>query len=358
MNVLHTIISFNVGGAEKLLVDTMNNWDCDNDSIILCIINNSYKDNMINRINNRDGLKIEYLNREIGSKNLNFLRKYISLIKENKIDIIHCHDKESVIIGSIAKLIYPKLKIYYTVHDTGIYETIGKTNILMHKIFVKNMIAISDAVKKDILSRGIKENKVTVIHNGIDFSPYEKIIKQKDEYYNIGCVARIQPKKKGQDVLINAIKIVKDKYPIVRCYFAGGYEEKDKSDMDMLKRLIDENGLAKNIFFLGSIDNVPKFLENMDLFVLPSRQEGFGLVVVEAMAAKIPVIASDIDGPKEIIGDNKYGTLFKSENHIDLANKIIMNIENHKDVYDVYSYAKKNFSINSMIDKLLEVYRK
>lgn len=357
MNILHTIISFNVGGAEKLLVDTLNNWNYDNDSITLCIINNSYKNNMINRMNKRNKLKIEYLNRKSKSKSLKFLKKYMDIIKDNHIDIVHCHDKESIIIASIAKLIYPKLKIYYTIHDTGIYETLGRINVLLDKIFVKKIIAISDAVKQDILSRGIGENKVTVIHNGIDFLPYEQITKQKDKYYNIGCVARIQPKKKGQDILINAIKIVKESYPNVRCYFAGGYEEKDKNDMNILEKLIKENQLDKNITFLGSIDNVPEFLGKIDLFVLPSRQEGFGLVVVEAMAARVPVIASNIDGPKEIIGDNKYGTLFECENHIDLANKIISNIESYKNTDDIYNYAKKYFSINSMIKSIVDIYK-
>ena len=321
MNILHTIISFNVGGAEKLLVDTLNNWNYDNDSITLCIINNSYKTNMISRINKRNKLKIEYLNRISKSKNLKFLKKYMDIIKNNHIDIIHCHDKESIIIASIAKLLYPKVKIYYTIHATGIYKTLGKINILIDKIFV------------------------------------EKIIKKTDKYYNIGCVARIQPKKKGQDILINAIKIVKESHPNVRCYFAGGYEEKDKDDIKVLEKLIKENKLDKNIIFLGSIDNVPKFLEKIDLFVLPSRQEGFGLVVIEAMAAKIPVIVSNIDGPKEIIGENKYGTLFESENHIDLANKIISNIECEKNTEDIYNYAKRFFSINSMIKSLREVYK-
>ena len=157
--------------------------------------------------------------------------------------------------------------------------------------------------------------------------------------------------------MINAIKIVKESHPNVRCYFAGGYEEKDKDDIKVLEKLIKENKLDKNIIFLGSIDNVPKFLEKIDLFVLPSRQEGFGLVVIEAMAAKIPVIVSNIDGPKEIIGENKYGTLFESENHIDLANKIISNIECEKNTEDIYNYAKRFFSINSMIKSLREVYK-
>lgn len=359
MNILYTIISFNVGGAEKLLVDILNNWQYDDDNITLCIINDEYKSEMIEKIKKKNNISIEYIKRKNGSKDIKFLCRYIALVNRKNIDIIHCQDKESLIISSLIKIFKPKIKLFNTIHDTNIYNKLSKKYIFLDKIFTKNIIAISNSVKNDILSRGIDKNKVKLIYNGIDFSQYDKYVKEKNANYTIGCVARIKPQKKGQDILIDAIEIVKKKYPYIKCYFAGDYEDKYKHHMEKLEKQVIDKKLKENIIFLGNVNNIPKFLKKLDLFVLPSRQEGFGLVIIEAMAAKIPVISSNIEGPKEIIKNNKYGILFEKDNSNDLAEKILYEIEHpRKDLDDIYSYSKENFEITNMINKLRNIYFK
>ncbi|MGO4993094.1 glycosyltransferase [Clostridium perfringens] len=356
MNILYTIISFNVGGAEKLLIDLLNNWNNKEDKIILCIINNDFKNEMIEKIN--ENIEIKYLNRKNNSKSLSFIKEYLNFIRDNNIEIIHCQDKESLLLASIGKIFYKKLKIFNTIHDTKIYSNISKLYVNIDKIFTEKIIAISSSVKDEILMRGHKQNKVKVVNNGIDFSIYHNHKEVNiNNVFNIGCVARLQPQKKGQDILIKAIDIVKEKYPNIKCYFAGGYEEKDKELYLELKNLVEFLGVEENVIFKGSINNVPEFLNKLDLFVLPSRNEGFGLVVVEAMAAKVPVIASDLEGPKEIIKNDKYGLLFNNEDYRDLAKKIIYSIENKREnLEEVYEYAKKNYDIRNMSDLLREIY--
>ena len=357
MNILYTIISFNVGGAEKLLVDILNNWKNKQDNVTLCIINDEYKIEMIEKIKKRNNISIEYIKRSNGSKDIRFFYKYLKLIRRNNINIIHCQDKESLIFSSFAKILNPRIKIFNTIHDTKIYNNLNNIYIFLDKIFTKKIIAISDSVKKDIIFRGISENKIEIVYNGIDFSPYNKYKKENNKYYTIGCVARIKPQKKGQDILINAIEIVKKEYPNIKCYFAGTYEQKDKEDMIKLKNMIVNKKLEDNIMFLGNVKNIPKFLKKIDLFVLPSRQEGFGLVIIEAMAAKIPVISSNIEGPREIIKNNEYGLLFKKENYNDLAEKILYSIKYpNKNLEYIYNYSKNFFEINYMIKKLRGLY--
>lgn len=80
--------------------------------------------------------------------------------------------------------------------------------------------------------------------------------------------------------------------------------------------------MEENVKFLGNVDNIPEFLNKIDICVVPSRSEGFGLALVEAMAMGVPCIASNIAGPREIISRTELGKLFESNDSDDLANKL------------------------------------
>ncbi|MFQ6882260.1 glycosyltransferase [Clostridium sp.] len=356
MNILHTVFSFNSGGIENLLVDIVNNWNEKKDNLIICVINNDYNIDLINRINNSSNCKVVLLNRNRGSKNIKFIYDYIKVIITNKVDIIHCHLYEVLKIVLFAKIIKPKIKIYYTVHDTNIYRKFNKRAIALQNIFVKKIIAISEAVKKDIVARNNK-CKIEVVPNAIDVNRfiYEKEI---SKYVSIGCIARIMPEKKGQDILIKAIKIVKEKYPNVKCYFAGEPKKGDEYELEKLKELVNNLDLQEDVIFLGNVNNIPKFLAKLDIFVLPSRYEGFGIVLLESMAAKVPVIASKLEGPQEIILDNKFGELFDVGDYKTLAQIIIKLIsnKNQKKINESYQYVKQYYNIDIINNKLKKIY--
>ncbi len=354
MNILYTIFSLGIGGAEKLLVDIVNNWDKNSgDNVYVCIINNRIEKSLLDKIDNN--INVIQLNRTEGDKNIKYLFQYMNVIRKYKIDIIHCQSNDTVRFSLFSKLINPKIRIFYTVHDTNTFNRLKKIDIIVDKIICNKIIAISSSVYGEIVERGIKPKKIEIVYNGIDLSMYS-INKKSHKSINIACVARIVPKKKGQDTLIRAMGIVKEKYPNVKCYFVGDTDNTDEKIK--LNKLVKENNVENQIVFMGNLDNIPKFLETIDIFVMPSRYEGFGLALIEAMASKIPVIASNIDGPKEIIKDNKYGTLFESESVEDLAKKIIKVIESNDEIKieKAYKYVNNNYSIKEMVNNLSNIY--
>ncbi|MBU3107657.1 glycosyltransferase family 4 protein [Clostridium gasigenes] len=358
MNILYTIFSFNIGGAERLVFDIVNNWNNEHDdNIFLCIINNEYDKDLVEKLNSNSKIKVIYLNRPKGGAKLRYIVEYMKFIKQNNIDIVHCQCIDSVKFTCLSKAIKPKIKIYHTVHDTTIYKMSRKLDIFIDKLFTNKIVAISDAVKDEILSRGIKDKKVIRIYNGINTEEFKRIKKSHNDI-NIVCVARIMPEKKGQDILIKAMSVVTEEYNNVKCYFAGSEAQGDKNKIDYLKDIVIELGLENNIFFLGNVIDVPLLLSEMDIFVLPSRYEGFGLVIIEAMISKLIIIASDLDGPKELLQNNKYGDLFECNNHNELAKKILKNLDNRNEeiIENAYTYAIDNFDIKIMIDNLKRLY--
>ena len=259
----------------------------------------------------------------------------------------------------------PKLKIVYTIHGIKQYCNLGRIRVIYRNIICKFIIAISQSVRDDIIACGAYANKVRIVYNAIDSSKIEERdireskLKDKNSII-IGNVARIDLEKKGQDILLHAIALVKIKYPNIFCVFAGADMTENESELGKLKEIVKELDLESNVKFLGNVDNVFEFLSEIDVFVLPSRVEGFGISLIEAMAMGIPCIASDVGGPAEIIGKEERGLLFSVDDARQLAEKIFTMIERYTEQSRVaiqsISYIKKNFDIKNMCEELVNLY--
>ncbi|OOM79446.1 glycosyltransferase [Clostridium sp. BL-8] len=360
MNILYVTFSLTIGGIEKLLVDIVNTAATRrNSKIYLCIINKKYDEYLINKI--KQNVKVIILDRPVGGSKLKYIIKYTKSVIKNNIDIIHCQCENSVKFSLLCKIIKPKIKIFTTVHDTQIYLRLKKYETVIDKFVCKKIIAISEAVRKEILSRGIPESKVVRIYNAIDLKKFKSDKEEKRVDKNkfiIGNVSRLMPEKKGQDILIKAISKLKEENYNIECLFAGEAPIEENDNLEKLKKICEEWGVKENIKFLGNVYDIPKLLSSIDIFVMPSRYEGFGIALIEAMAKGVPCVASNIDGPKEIIRNNEYGMLFESENYYDLADKIkyiIKNIDKMKSD-EIQKYVISNFNIESMMENLYKVY--
>lgn len=361
MKMMYIVYSFTTGGTEKLLIDICNEMVKRSNDVFLYVVNNHYTQDMLKLINKNVHIELE--NRGIGDKNILRTMKNISkFIKKNDIEIVHCNSLNSPELLLISKIFNPKIKIFYTVHDVNQYKLLNRIRKIYRNIFCNKIIAISDSVKQDILNNKAKMTKVITIHNAIETEHFElpnlkKINKTRPI---IGNVARIMPEKKGQDVLINAIAKLKDNYPNIKCYFAGAAAESDEKSFIELQNQIKQKELNNNVLFMGNVDDVTSFLEKIDIFVLPSRFEGFGLSLIEAMCMGIPVIASNIDGPAEIINNTRCGKLFKSGDSKDLASKISETIENYNIEKEIAlsntDIVKNKYSISIMCNLLIDTY--
>ena len=167
-------------------------------------------------------------------------------------------------------------------------------------------------------------------------------------------MARLDHQQKGQDILINAIHFLKRSDQSCICSLVGV-----GTSYTFLKDLVARLSLGRDIAFLGNRNDVPALLREADLFVLPSRFEGFGIVAIEAMVSGLPVVVSDVDGPGEFIVHAKNGLLFESENALDLAEKItkiMMDSALSKRLAEAGLATAAKYSIETMQTRYLSVY--
>ena len=225
-----------------------------------------------------------------------------------------------------------------------------------------NQIAAQNINKNDATSN--KQKTATNTNHNNATNKYSYI--SRDNSFNrqtirIVNVARFMPAKKGQDILVEASSILIKKYPLLQITFAGDVAKNQENAYKQILETIKEKKLEKNIIFAGNVDNIPKLLSESDIFVLPSRYEGFGIALIEALATGIPAIASNLEGPAEIMKDHpEYGLLFTPGDSTDLAYKIDQMIQNY-DTYDpvkISTEIRKTYNIKTMCSHHLELYKK
>ncbi|MFC1824751.1 glycosyltransferase [Thermodesulfobacteriota bacterium] len=198
------------------------------------------------------------------------------------------------------------------------------------------VVALSNGVREDLIKRyGILAEKVRTIYNPVDIEAIKRMASQKigvDKQEDTNFKGKLKiisagrlVKQKGFDILIKSIAKIKDQ-PIHLTILGEG-EEKDN-----LINLRDKYGLKDTISLPGFQKNPYPWMRLSDVFVLSSRWEGFGHVIVEAMACGLPVIATKCpSGPDEIINDGMDGLLCEPESAEDLAEKIDFLVNNQKE---------------------------
>lgn len=361
INVLQLVSALQVGGLETLLVDFIKKSDemAPKDVDFTIVVMNDKVDENLKKELMSVKYKVYFLDRKEGHKHPKYLFQLFNVIKENNIDIIHTHNPGGQYWSVLCKILKPNLKLIYTIHDSIIIKNLNKWGLFINKFFVDMNIAISNIIYEDCLKDGIK--KVVKIYNGVDVKKFvpNRIESKNKEIFNIINIARITYYKKGQDILIKALKICKDKGMKFCCNFAGGIYDYDIESFEYLKSLIKHLSLEENIQFLGNCENISELLNKSDLFILPSRYEGLPISLLEAMSANVPVIASNISGSNDLIKHNQNGLLFESENHSDLADKILYLYNNKEKMKcfaeNAYKFVQ-DFDISVMCEKYSELY--
>jgi len=354
--ILYVITSLGLGGAENLLLSYLRKLDNTKYIFHVCCLREK-PDDLYNEITNYALVT-----------NLNVKNKFnpviifhlIKLIRSYKPDIIHTHLFQPRIYTTFANLFYHGAILITHKHN--------RVNPIKHNIFIflemlsslfnKKIIAISESVKESLQKyEFIPEKKIIVIPNAIEYQIFSNTVKIKDvnekKKLIIGTIGRLE-KQKGIEYLILAMKQILTRFPEARLEIIG-----DGSQAEKLKNLCKKLGISNSVFFFGKFADVIPFYRRMDVFVLSSIYEGFGIVLLEAMASAVPVVASNVGGVKEVINDMSSGLLVPSKNPNAIASAVIRILEDPrlaKCLSDEGMNRAKLFDIRIHINKLDTLY--
>ena len=265
-------------------------------------------------------------------------------IRRNRFDVVHLHGPLAPNLPGIVSHYspYPQVATFHTAFVGFNWNRIGKFLFYRDSRKIRKYIFVS-RVAKDAIDHVYKSTGI-IIPNGIDFERFhkqkEKLIRDRTDKILVGFLSRLEPRK-GLDILIKALAISDFLRNNVELIVGGDGPLRKKYEF-----MARDSGIKFK--FLGQIERgkVPVFYKSLDVFVAPSRGgESFGMILLEAMASGVPVIASDIPGYMEVIKDGFNGILFKNESPECLSRKLIFLV-------------KDNAMRNSLVNNALSFARK
>ena len=286
-----------------------------------------------------------------------FLQVLKTIKKENiKFGLIHCHGiyPDGLVGIKIGK--YFNKKVILHVHESYI-ETAKELNTFK-KVFkyVDQIIAVSKFQMGEIVKLDKKlTKKCKIVYNGVKIdkrnTSFNRQVMGDNETINLIFVGHLIFRK-GLDILLKALKLLDNQKYKFSLDVIGDGEKKLE-----YKALSKKYKLEGKVNFIGKVDNVNllKKMYSYDYFILPTRRESFGVVLIEAMSCGLPVISTKIEPIPEIVSSEEFGILVEPNNSKALAEGIVRAINKKWDRELIINYAKK-FSIKKTAREIEKVY--
>lgn len=254
--------------------------------------------------------------KEVRGLKIGAIQQLLKLTRENNYEMVICHRYKPIYIMSWVARFHHIPAMFFVMHELRTMTAIGR-RLLAAALWQNNMYfaGVSDAVRDDLRRTlwRIPEDRIITLYNVIDTELTEPQLLSRDEaraelhldqdQFIFGSIGRLA-RNKDQATLLHAFTIIKPYCPNAKLIIMGEGELEPQ-----LRQQIHDNGLTNDVILTGFINNAVKYIKAFDCFVLPSIQEAFGRVLIEAMLAKCPIIASRVNGIPEVMGST--GELIK-----------------------------------------------
>ncbi len=352
MKILNIILTSQNGGAEQVFIDysrILKN-KLGHDVLAVTKIDAPYCKQLEN-------LNIPYkkIKNNFGYYDIFAINNLKNIILEFDADAIIAHAGRSMVLArkAIKKIKHKKISLICLNHSMNVKRSIGADIV----------ISVNKEMFYRTIDAGQPEDKSFVIHNATDLPDINflqpKIDWQNKKTITLGCIGRLD-KSKGFRFAIKALKLLQD-YPEKNFYLKIAGSGKREA---FLRNLIKELNLEDRVEFVGWIKNKKEYFDSIDIFLLTSEKETFGLVVIEAMKFGKPVISTDADGPKEIIQNGINGLLIDLEpldnieiRFVDAIKKMITNSDlTNQMIEKAYEILQKRFSFECLQEKLKDIF--
>jgi glycosyltransferase involved in cell wall biosynthesis len=358
MKILQICSARDLGGGEKHLADLTDGFVHRGHDVYAAVVPSSP---LLAELSSVPAHNLAELPRR-NSLNLASGLKLARFVRQHEIEIVHAHIARDYPLAAWAArragatLVLTRHVLFplHRIHRLTLRRT-------------ARVIAVSQAVAEGLRAQRIFDpDKIVLIHNGIDVDRFAKGrevtrgVQSTNEKLRVGMIGHIAPIK-GQEDFIRAAAVICNRRDDVEFVIAGEDKSRTGANRRSAEKVIDELNLHQRIRLIGWVDEVAKLLPSLDLFVSPSRSEPFGLAIVEAMAAGVPVVATMSEGAQEIIDDNQTGRLTPIGDVEALAKAIDGLLSDSEErsrlVKNARTAVRENFSMERMLSATEQVYR-
>jgi L-malate glycosyltransferase len=361
LRVLHLITRLPVGGAERLIVDIVRHLDRDQFEPMVCCIQDG---GLLGVEVQAAGVPLFCLDRMRSKRfDVRLVRELASLLVRERIDVVQSHLYHANLYGRLAGR-WAGVPVLATVHNSY-------TRPKLHRRWLNRLlatkgarvIAVSDDVRRDLVRYDrIPASAIATVNNGVDMSRIRTTLGRNEARERLGiansafaiaCVARLE-EQKGHRYLLDALTNLRDISP--RLFLIG--EGRLTGDLQAQAARL---GVADTVSFLGTRHDIAELLTAMDVYVAPSLWEGLSVALLEAMAAGLPVVATDVGGARKVLGHDEYGLLVPPGDSAALAERIrSLALDSARRAAlgrRARQRAQDEFSLDAMIRQLTTLYR-
>ena len=295
------------------------------------------------------------------------VRTYARFLRERRIDLVNLNN--SITRNHPWMVAALLTRTPCITHEMGINRSYSAFSRFLGRR-LSAVISLSHAIHDAMKSCGVDLPNVTVIHCGIDVSRY-RVVEHPDELRRrhgippdapvIGVVGNLR-RWKGQETIVRATAILRERYPELRCVLAGGQTPADRPYVERMEAIAAELGIARNVIFAGFQQNAIDYMRLMDVVAHTSiSPEPFGIVTLEAMSIAKPLVSTTIGGPAEVVTDGVTGLLVDPGKPELLARAIAQLLDNPEQAAAMGRRGRErldaHFSLAKNLQATLDVYQ-
>lgn len=313
INVLHVVLSLQVGGLERVVIDLINNQSSDINSYVVCLeeqgeLEAPCRAAGIYVLHKRPGLS------------MGMIRQLYCLIRKLEINLIHTHNPVPHFYGSLAGF-SAGIPIIHTKHGRNFPNEARKVWLnRISSLLTSKIVAVSrNAAEVSLDIEKIPASKLMVILNGVNIAQFNEHVgttQKNNTPVRIGIVARLSAEK-DHHTLLKACEVLAENKTDFHLNIIG-----DGPLRGELEQTVRNLKLDRHVTFLGMRHDIPALLEDLDIFTLSSTTEGISITLLEAMASSLPIVATNVGGNPEVVVDGTTGFIVPPEQPEALAEKL------------------------------------
>ena len=368
LRVLHVIGGGEFGGAERHILNLATAMDPNLVEVSVCCL---FDDPFV-KVAREAGIKAYSIpmRHKLDFGIVTKLRD--NIVKEN-INIVHTHGVRANLVGRLAAKLAGVETVVTTVHSllAQDYPDLFSrfANMMIEKTsrgLTTHFIAVSGGLQKALVHQGIPEKKITIIYNGLNPGSFQEAGISAGKWREragfepgttlLAIVGRLHQVKGHHYFLKAAAEILKTRTDVHFLVVGSGPEG------DKLEEYTQKLGISDHVTFTGFVSDVSELMPDLDLLIVPSLWEGFGLTALEAMAVGVPVVATSVGGLPEIVEHGSTGLLVPPADEVGLVRGINWMLDHPQEAQEMATAAKavveEKFTASAMARKTEGVYRR